>query len=237
MERTLTSKLLHDLVIGNEPNTKTRKRACIVTRQMAEFARIKYDPTRYAGNYSPDSVDPRTIPTDSTIVEYWEKLSNPGWKWVFGILATYGLRPHEAFRLDLEVLRAGDSIIQVQKNTKTGYRQVWAYHPEWFEAFHLSSIHLPPIQLDRPNSAIGRSASHYFRDFGFPFRLMDLRHRWAIRTLEYGLDYQVAARMMGHGYQVHERIYHRWIDRKVLQSAYDRSLMNHQNPPLPNSPG
>ncbi|BAU09705.1 integrase protein [Leptolyngbya sp. NIES-3755] len=150
-----------------------------------------------------------------------------------GILATYGLRPHEAFRLDFDALKQCDRIVQVQRNTKTGKRQVWAYHPEWFEAFHLEHVQLPSIDLNRPNEAIGRSVNHYFRDANVPFNPMLLRHRWAIRSLEYGLDYKLAARMMGHSYIVHERIYHRWIDRTVLQSAYDRSLENHQVPPLP----
>ena len=124
-------------------------------------------------------------------------------------------------------------LTQVQPNTKTGRRTAWAYHPEWFEAFDLRSVQLPQIKLDRPNEAIGRSAAHYFRDVKLPFTLMALRHRWAIRSLEYGLDYKLAARMMGHSYSIHERIYHRWIDRAVLQSAYDRSLANRPDIPLP----
>ncbi len=233
MKEPLTASVLHDLVISTSPNSKSRKRACMVTRQLAKFAEIDYDPRRYEGKYSPDSVDPRSIPSDEVIVSQWSRLKNPGWKWIFGILATYGLRPHEAFRLDFDLIRSGDKILQVQHNTKTGKRQVWAYHPEWFEAFDLVNVQLPPIKLDRPNEAIGRSAAHYFRDVELPFTLMALRHRWAIRSLEYGLDYKLAARMMGHSYVVHERIYHRWIDRAVLQAAYDRTLQNRPQPPLP----
>lgn len=234
MDEPLTADLLHALVLDTTANTKTRRRACMVVRQLARFARIDYDPKRYEGRYSPDAVNPRSIPSDAQIVAQWERLTNPGWKWVLGVLATYGLRPHEAFRLDFDSIRSGDRVVQVGKNTKTGQRQVWAYPPEWFEAFNISAVILPPINLDRPNEAIGRSAAHYFRDAKLPFTLMALRHRWAIRSLEYGLDYKLAARMMGHSYIVHERIYHRWIDRAVLQSAYDRSVQNHQTPPLPN---
>lgn len=235
MESPLTATVLHDLVIGTTPNTKSRKRACMVARQLAQFAQIDYNPKRYEGKYSPDSVNPRLVPSDTLICSEWSRLTNPGWKWVIGILATYGLRPHEAFRLDFDLLRTGDKILQVEKNTKTGKRQVWAYHPEWFEAFNLADVQLPPIKLDRPNEAIGRSINHYFRDAKVPFNPMLLRHRWAIRSLEYGLDYKLAARMMGHSYIVHERIYHRWIDRVILQNAYDRTLQNHQTPPLPYS--
>lgn len=130
MNETLTATVLHELVIGTKPNTKTRKRACMAVRQLAQFAGVAYDPKRYEGKYSPDSVDPRSIPSDEFIVSEWSRLKNSGWKWVFGILATYGLRPHEAFRLDFEALRTGEPILQVQRNTKTGCRQVWAYPPE-----------------------------------------------------------------------------------------------------------
>lgn len=102
MTQPLTATVLHELVISTVPNTKTRKRACMVVRQMAEFAKINYDPKRYEGKYSPDSVDPRSIPSDHLIVSEWSRIKHPGWRWVLGILATYGLRPHEAFRLEFD---------------------------------------------------------------------------------------------------------------------------------------
>ena len=147
MKEPLTAAALHELITNTAPNTKTRKRACMVTRQIAKFADIDYDPRRYEGKYSPDSVDPRSIPSDEVIVREWIKLKNPAWQWVFGILAAYGLRPHEAFRLDFDLLRSGDRIVQVQQNTKTGRRTAWAYHPEWFEAFDLRDVQIPLIKL------------------------------------------------------------------------------------------
>ncbi|PSB16070.1 hypothetical protein C7B65_22710 [Phormidesmis priestleyi ULC007] len=205
----------------------------MVAGQLAHFAKLNYDPSPYKGKYSSKSVSPRNIPSDDLIVDWYDRLKNPNWKWVYGMLATYGLRPHEAFRLDLPQLRLGDRILWVENDTKTGSRQVWAFHPEWFEQFDLSLVRLPNIQLDRTNDRVGHSATAYFSDFGLPFHLYDLRHRWAIRTLEYGLDIGLAAKQMGHSREVHERIYHRWINATIHQRAYELILSRDDRPRPP----
>jgi integrase len=222
-KKPMTAALLHEIVLTTPVNTKTRKRACMVCGAIARFSGIKYDPSPYSGKYSPKKVTPRQIPPDDLLLEQYDRLTNPGWKWFFGMMATYGLRPHEVFRLELDELREGNPVIQVQRRTKTGERPVWAFHPYWFEQFNLSSVTIPPIDLTRPNIKLGESACRYFREFGLPFHLYDMRHRWAIRaTVDYKLDYKVAAKMMGHSYQVHETIYHRWIDVDAIQREYDR---------------
>lgn len=233
-DATLTPELLHELVTGTLVNTKTRKRACMVAGAIAKFAGLEYDPSPYAGKYSPRAVNPRRIPSDELINEWHGRLKNPGWRWVFGAIATYGLRPHEAFRLETHRLQAGNPVLRVLQNTKTGSRSVWAFHPEWFEVFELANVQLPPIKLDKPNVRVGESASHYFRGVKLPFCLYDLRHRWAIRTLEYGLDTGLAARQMGHSKEVHDTIYHRWIEDAIQQRAYESLLDRPDRPKPPN---
>ena len=228
----LTPQLLHEFVLSTKVNTRTRKRACMVYGSLARFAKLKYDPSPYSGKYSPKSVAPRNIPSDELILEWFDRLKNPSWRWVYGMLATYGIRPHEAFRLDFEQLKS-DRILWVENDTKTGSRQVWAFHPEWFEEFDLDLVRLPNIQLDRTNDRVGHSATAYFGELGLPFRLYDLRHRWAIRTLEYGLDIGLAAKQMGHSREVHERIYHRWINATIHQRAYESILSRDDRPQPP----
>lgn len=230
---SLTANVLHEVVISTPVNTKTRKRAAMVCGAIARFAGVKYDPAPYAGKYSPAMVNPRNIPADDLICESYDRLTNPGWRWVFGVIATYGLRPHEAFRLDFERFRERNPIVFVQPNTKTGSRLVWAFHPEWIERFNLFSVELPPIDLTRRNTGVGESASHYFHGIKLPFRLYDMRHRWAIRTLEYGLDPSLAAKQMGHSRDVHDRIYHRWIEESVQQRAYEALLQKTDRPKPP----
>jgi len=203
----------------------------MVTKQLAQFSGVNYDPKPYQGKYSPKRPTPRDIPSDQTIVEFWQSVKHPGWKWVLGLIATYGLRPHEAFMVDFDRLSAGDRILWVLRG-KTGERRVWAFHPEWFEQFNLSAPVLPPIDLSRSNDKIGHSATRYFWDIKSPFKLYDVRHAWAIRTLEYGLEDALSARQMGHSVDVHTDIYQLWIDAKVQQRAYDR-LLNRKDRPKP----
>lgn len=232
-DKPLTRDRLHQIVLDTQVHTRSRVRAVMVTGRLAAFAKLKYDPSPYRGKYRAGDINPRDIPTDAVICEWFDKLSNPGWKWVYGMLATYGLRPHEVFRLDLATIAQGDRVVQVLRPTKTGARQVWAFHPEWVERFGVLSPVLPPINLDRPNTAIGESAGRYFgRHFGLPFPLYNLRHAWAIRTFEYGLPIELAAKQMGHSVEVHTTIYHRWISKSVHQRAYDE-VMNRTDRPKP----
>ena len=229
----LCATVLEKVILETEPNTKTRKRACMALKAFADFAKLAYDPSHLAGNYSPKRVSPRDLPDDTAIALWQSKISNPGWRWVYSMIATYGLRPHEVFRLDHQQLCQGSKIVSVLENTKTGSRQVWACYPEWFEQFALWEVELPKISLDRTNEAVGRSCSHYFLDFKLPFRLYDLRHRWAVRTMEFGLDISLAAQQMGHSVQTHSQTYHHWITQDVHQRAF-QVLM--ERPDCPKAP-
>lgn len=232
-DEPLTAALLHQIVIATEPNTKSRRRACMVTQQMAKFARVKYDPRPYQGKYSPRRPQSRDIPSDRDIAAYGNTLENIGWKFIYGLIATYGLRPHEAFLVDYELLKQGDRVLWLLDG-KTGPRRVWAFHPEWFEQFRLSDPVLPAVKLDRRNDQIGHSATRHFWEIECPFKLYDLRHAWAIRTLEYGLEYGLAAKQMGHSVEVHCDIYQHWIDAHVHQRAYERLLNRGDRPQPPN---
>ena len=204
----------------------------MVAGMLARFSGVKYDASRYKGNYSPRKVNPRDIPSDSAIAEYFHKIKNPAWRWVYGLIATYGLRPHEAFFVDFDRLRDGEPILYI-KEGKTGERFVWPFHPEWFDEFRLKGVKLPNVNLDRPRDKVGHSATRYFWELGSPFPLMNLRHAWAIRTLEYGLENTFSAQQMGHSVDVHEEVYQHWITLKVHQRAYERVLLRDDRPKPP----
>ncbi len=206
----------------------------MVTQQLAKFAKVDYNPKPYQGKYSPKKPQPRQIPSDADIVAYWLTLENPGWRFVLGLIATYGLRPHEAFVVDYDRLKGGDRILWVLKG-KTGERRVWAFHPEWFDQFRLHDPILPGVNLDRSNDKIGHSATRHFWEIGCPFKLYDLRHAWAIRALEYGLEDALAAKQMGHSVDVHTETYQLWIDAVVHQRAYERVLARNDRPKPPSS--
>ena len=122
----MTTDLLEAIIFQTQPNTKSRVRACMATGAIAKFAGLEFNPSQYRGNYSPSKVTPREIPDDSTIIHHYHALANRGWQWVYDMMATYGLRNHEVFHLDLDRF----PIIRVKEDTKTGMREVWPCYPE-----------------------------------------------------------------------------------------------------------
>lgn len=232
-DRPLTAELVERTINSltpENPNSKTRKRAAIALGKLCKLAGLEIDLSLLAGDYSPAVVEPRDLPSDADIVTAWAALTNQNWRWFYGMLATYGLRPHEVFKI-----REFDwPIVIVDKPTKTGERAVWPFYPEWVEQFGLQEIALPGINLNRSNEAIGGACTTYFWR-KLPHNLYSLRHRWAIRTLEFGLDISLAAQQMGHSVAIHSRIYHRWIGKDVHQRAYTALMANPHRPLPPNT--
>jgi hypothetical protein len=134
-DQTLTPQLLERTIKATEPDTKQRQRYCMALGALAKLATLDYDPSSLAGNYSPESVAHHDLPNDATISKYFYEIPNPSWRWVYGMMATFGLRNHEVFKIDFDLLQSGDPILSVLDDTKTNARQVWACYPEWIEQF------------------------------------------------------------------------------------------------------
>lgn len=223
----LTADTLQTVILKTEPNSKSRVRACMACGALARFAELEFDAKPFRGNYSPSRVGPRDLPDDVVIAKCREDITNRAWQWVYGMMATYGLRNHECFRLDLEDF----PIVRVLENTKTGSREVWPCYPEWAEQWRLQDSLLPPIRLDRTNDKVGHSVTAYLSP-KLPFKPYDLRHAWAVRTLEFGWPDALSAQQMGHSLEVHNRTYQRWISLRHHQRVYDL-LVNRSDRPRP----
>lgn len=229
----LDADLIMEVVLSTAPDTRNRKRACMALAALANYAGIEVNLKRYRGKYNPRKVTPRNLPTDTEIATKYYQITNQAWQWVFGMLATYGLRNHEVFRLDFKSLTQGDRVIRVSENSKTGSRLVYPYYPEWFEEFNLSQVKLPNIVLDRPNGDVGHSVTLWFHRHIKDIKPYDLRHCWAIRTLNFGLKDTLAAQQMGHSVKVHQEIYHHWIDEKYHQQAFEEITSREDVPRAP----
>ena len=223
----LTVELLSRTIRArSKPDTRSRQKCCNAYEILAKFAGLDVNFKDLKGKYRPSSVNPRNLPDDELIEEWWTRLSNPRWKNVYALMAVFGLRNHEVFLLDLSTLKEG--ICTVQENTKTGFHEVWPYHPYWFSQFQLDrdDLVLPNLNVRR-NHEYGERVSAYFRRWKIPFCPYDLRHAWAGRTAtDYGLEDSIAARMMGHSLAIHTQTYHRFIKKEQVQKAVDRSLRN-----------
>lgn len=200
---------------------------------LAKFAQVEINLKPYAGKYSPRRVTPRDLPTDTAIAKHFYEIESESWRWVYGMLATYGLRNHEVFRLDFGAIARGDYIINISENSKTGSRSVWPCYPEWFEEFQLENVVLPKVDLDQSNAALGHVVTSWFNRHSIPFAPYNLRHAWAIRTLVLGLDISLAAQQMGHSAKVHSELYHRWISRQYHQKAFEVMANKSERPQAP----
>jgi integrase len=221
LDAELSTNTILDLVRSTEPNTRTRRRYCLALSALAKFAKLDIDLSQYIGNYSPSKVQPRDIPSDESIEEWYLKIPNPAWQWAFGMLATYGIRPGELLSLNFDDL----PILNVAGG-KTGDRRVYPIYPEWFDYFSLADIKL----LNISNSD---QCSKQFRRYQVPFSPYDLRHAWAIRSMEFGLPIELAAAQMGHSMAVHSQTYHRWISDRHHARAYETIMLRPDRPRSP----
>lgn len=212
-------------------NSRSRQVCCTALATLAGFLQLElpYDLKTYWGRYGNSKTKGRDLPSDEMIVQYYESIPNPAWQFVYGIMATYGLRNHEVFFCDFSQLMAGsnDARITVSETTKTGLHDVWPFYPEWVERFQLRHPRLPQIQTDLKQTTpqrIGQLVSNQFRRYQIPFSPYNLRHAWAVRTIHFGLPDTVAARMMGHSVAIHTQTYHRWISLRDQQQAVQTAL-------------
>ncbi|NDC34109.1 MAG: site-specific integrase [Synechococcaceae bacterium WB9_2_112] len=231
----LDSELLVSVLESYELASRSRQQCTTALAALARHCRLTLPPDwgeRGAG-YGLHRAQFRQLPSDSEILQLLELIPNPRWRLVYGLLATYGLRNHEAFFCDLSSLAPGsDREIRVLPTSKTGEHQVWPFQPDWVEHFGLSALAagpraLPNVSTDLRRTTlqqVGRRVAEQFRRYGLPITPYDLRHAWAVRTIHIGLPDTVAARMMGHSVAIHTRTYHHWITRRDQQQAVDAAL-------------
>jgi len=230
-------KIFQKTLESYKEGSRSRKQCATSLSVLAKFLKIKL-PENWKLNskgYGLNKAGFRDLPKDEAIEEIWAKIPNESWKFVFGLMATYGLRNHEVFFCDLSSLtRVGDKIIRVLPTTKTGEHQVWPFHPEWVEKFELSKLGenpglLPNINSDLKHTTlqkIGKKITDQFKRYSLQIKPYDLRHAWAVRTIFYDLPDTVAARMMGHSVSLHTQTYHHWITKRDQQQAVNNALLN-----------
>lgn len=223
----LCVEVLRETILGTTPDTRTRKRTVRVLTALAKFAGLDADFKNLTGTYSPTKVTPRDLPDDRAIATAFTQIPAMNWRWAYGILATYGLRNHELFHLDFSKF----PVLFVQDG-KTGSRCVYPLYPEWVLQWELENVTLPQCS-GKTNSDLGNRVTHAFKRLGIPFHPYDLRHAWAVRSLEFGLDISLAAAQMGHSVKVHTDIYHHWISEDVHQRAFSALLSRSDRPRPP----
>jgi integrase len=218
----LTTEVLIECIETLPEDSRQRKRAYTAVKALAEFNGLDCSPFLYVGaTYSPTKIETRILPSDQAIVNFYHCIENDKWRWVYGAIATYGLRPHEAFYLKIN----SDGTANVLEG-KTGPRKVWPYLPEWFYQFSLTAKRLPNVEIaGKSHEQLGRSCCKYLRSQArCPFKIYDLRHAWSVRVLDLGLSDHLAAQQMGHTVEIHQKIYQRWISEREQHAAFQEIL-------------
>ncbi len=226
-----TGEAIYATIDSFPHHSRSRQLCCTALAALGDFLQLELplNLKTLGGSYNPTKTQARTLPDDGAIASHWEQIPNPTWRFVYGIMATYGLRNHEVFFCDYDALLQGVALptVRVLSTTKTGEHEVWPFLPDWIDRFHLRQVCLPPINTDLTETtlqAIGQRVTRQFRRYQIPFSPYDLRHAWAVRTIHLGLADTVAAKMMGHSVSIHTRTYHRWITHRDQQQAVEAAL-------------
>lgn len=196
----------------------------------------------------------RNIPSDEKIIENFyryetysqsrpRKMTNRHdsenwqlWRWVYGMLATFGLRPREIFvspNIDWWLSPENiDTTWKVNKDCKTGEREAFALNMEWVELFDLKNPKYLRMLQEKAEgkttntqiSSSRHSNDFWFRHVGIDFQPYDLRHAWAIRAHLLGVPIKAAADNLGHSVQVHTQTYQRWFGRDNRKRAINEAV-------------
>jgi len=163
------------------------------------------------------------VPSDSEIVDWVLSAPQP-FRWYFGMMATYGLRPHECDECSL-LTNERLMLVQVADETKTGYRTVIPQEEAWVELFNLQRKQ-PRPESDRDadrNDTTSVWLNRWRLKQKLPWKPYSLRHAYAGRLWRNGgseLDVFDAAQLMGHSTKEHIETYRAWIDpNKIAVSA------------------
>jgi integrase len=169
--------------------------------------------------------------SDEAILSAYRSIPNPKWRFVFSLMATYGLRNHEVFACDFSELfwpEIEKPAIRVLGGTKTGRRMVLPFPIDWLEEMDMRNPEnrLPNISIEgQTPQRLGQQITRQFSRYSIPFKPYDLRHNHIVRmTSEFGVPIPVAAKLGGHGAMVMLEIYHRVLslDRaRVIASRCD----------------
>ena len=220
--------------IGAIVSTSSRKSTGSVVSVALDHLGFRWDKAellRAASGYQRASLKPKDIPSDQKLMEAWEAISDPRWRWVHGMCMAFGLRPSEtvdcAFRKGVSGVLDVPEFSRDGKRLKTGDREAWALPDEWVEELQLMEVHRPSCnRLDvarQYGDYMERLPQHYYGG------LYTLRHAYAIRGLIRGVDPSLGARLMGHALKVHQDTYQHWINRDHMAQLRQRELHKFKN--------
>lgn len=174
--------------------------------------------------YCSKRVSLKQVPSDDAIIE-WVLAAGQPYQWFFGMMATYGLRPHELEACEL----IDGGYVQVREETKTGFRTVVPLEREWVERFDLQQRQaMPPSERLEPRpDACAQWLNKRRLAMRLPWTAYALRHAYAGRLWRNGgveLDLFTAARLMGHSIDEHVKTYRAFVDPNQIAAQAEAAF-------------
>lgn len=196
--------------------TAGRRDAANILAQVCQSLDIPHAAVQSAGRgYTAAHLTQRDIPEDAEIERLFHQIRLPHWRWVYGMCATYGTRPHEL----VEAVIDDDGNCVISDDTKTGYHLAWPVHARWLETFELRSLPRPT----QGKETLAKVANDYLHDRGpMPWGLYTLRHAYACRLITKGVPADIGCQLMGHSLEIHTRTYRRWLQKEKLAGLRGR---------------
>jgi integrase len=201
-----------------------RNKAIVAAKLLAKFLKIEVNFKDLRKSRQKKKLTPRDIPSDDEILLIRNKIDDPQWQWIFGLLAAYGLRNHEVSGLDF----ANYPDLIVKDTSKTGMRIVTPLYPEWADLWNLGKISYPSEcdwDANLPNHKLGKKVTAYFYSQKLGITPYVLRHAWAARSSMF-MNHFKAAKLMGHTVAVHEGTYHYWVNKQVYVDSAKEDIAN-----------
>ncbi|ALF53849.1 hypothetical protein ACX27_14920 [Nostoc piscinale CENA21] len=230
----LSKEDIDKAIYSTEAGSSTRNRTVVSLKVFLACFKFEYEfESGLTAGYKPEK---RVLPNDGEIIDAWHKIQLEGeschkrhkgnaesWGWIFAVIATYGLRPHEVLAIDYEKsFQPPHFPIYINEKitggTKTGSRLVYPLPYKWVEHFDIVKPKTKYIDESRElfQTKIRTFADRFgerLKTKGINFRAYDLRHRYAIRGRELGLDSHELAKWMGHTLDEHTQTYQKyWTD-------------------------
>ncbi|MCJ8280046.1 MAG: site-specific integrase [Rivularia sp. ALOHA_DT_140] len=180
-----------------------------------------------------DYLDIRGKQVNKNVRDSWKL-----WRWSYGMLAVFGLRPRELFinpNIDWWLSEDNtDMTWKVDRDCKTGERVALPLYREWIAEFDLRNPQSCQMLIDTVNrkdkdnhieiTGLTQRLSWWFRKIELEFKPYDLRHAWAIRAHILGIPIKAAADNLGHSVQIHTKTYQRWFSLDMRKLAIDNAL-------------
>lgn len=185
----------------------SQKKFCQLIRAVARFHGIEFNFLPYM-QYQQSEVSLRELPTDEMILECYHKEKYQPHKWGLGVLALFGLRPHELYRSEFD-FNLQPPVVYVGKRTKKKItRTAYPVLIEGLDLFEMENqweALIAPTNLERANLQLGQTVTEWFRKY--PFTPYQLRHYYAVRGAIKGISPTFLSKWMGHSLAVHYKHY------------------------------